>query len=75
MLSIDKQLCKYYDVMRVTGAISDPVLLCQGAGCVYDKLLCLFVISCCCFHLDSIVTIAQLCQAKAAHIFQGINTL
>ena len=69
IFSVDIQLGKHYDVMGIIGTISDPILLCQGAWCVYNELLCGIVISCCCSHLDSIVTITKLSQAKAAHIF------
>jgi len=54
-------------------AIRNPVFLAESSGCIDDKLLCLFIISCCSFHLNSVVAVAEFSKAEAANNRKVVN--
>eukprot|EP00756_Hemistasia_phaeocysticola_P013731 Hpha_TRINITY_DN15297_c3_g3::TRINITY_DN15297_c3_g3_i1::g.65615::m.65615 len=62
-------------VVRVDRPVGDPVLLCDRGGSVHDELVLLGVVGCGSFHLHSVVAVAQLGQAEAAHALERVDSI
>ena len=62
-------------VMRAHGSVSDPVLMCEGAGCVDDELVILGVVYGCGLHLNGVVAVVKLCQRKAANFCKAVYAI
>merc|ERR1719507_851063 len=73
ILALNPQLGEYHNVLGMTRTVGDPVLLCQGSGCVHDKLVGGRVVNCGRLHFYSVVAVAKLCEAKAANILHTVN--
>jgi hypothetical protein len=75
VFALDYGLCKYDCVVGVTGAICDPILVRQSCRRVNHKLLSLLIVGGSSLHLDSVVSVAQLSEAEAAHVSEAVHLL
>ena len=60
-------------VMCAHGSVSDPVLLCEGAGLVDDEILSLGVVYGCGLHINGVVAVVKLCQREAANFCKAVS--
>ena len=72
---VNIELCKHNDVMSMTSSVGDPVLLSSRGRSIDDKLLCLPVKHSRRLHLYGVIAIPKLCESKATHLLQTVNSL
>eukprot|EP01137_Pigoraptor_chileana_P037394 Opistho-2@34399 len=75
LLSIDLKLSKHNDPLGVDCAVGDPVLLGKGIGRVDDKLARLLVVLSSRLHLNGVVAIAELGEAKASDFAEVVDAI
>ena len=75
VLSPNVELRKHDDPLCVTGAVRNPIFLGQGRWSVHDELISILVVGGCCLHLDGVVAVPELSEAKAANVCHVVDAL